>query len=105
MIVLFVCPERACTQYDATVPGGHGSGGEYEVQLGFGWTNGIILEFLNKYGGQVTVEDKFEPQQIRASPSSSGTGNAHGAKTVSSAAQVMTAALAILATVSAGCIG
>ena len=25
-------------------------GGEYDVQLGFGWSNGIILNFLDKYG-------------------------------------------------------
>lgn len=91
-------------QYDATVPGGHGSGGEYEVQLGFGWTNGIIMEFLQKYGSRVTAEDKFiEAPQIRSSAVGSGSGN--NARTVSSATQIMTATLAILATISAGCIG
>ena len=31
--------------------GGHaGGGGEYEVQVGFGWTNGVALELLSKYG-------------------------------------------------------
>lgn len=91
-------------QYDATVPGGHGSGGEYEVQLGFGWTNGIIMEFLQKYGSRVTAEDRFvEAPQTRAS--AVGSGGGYNAKTVSSATQIMTAALAILATISAGCIG
>lgn len=37
-------------QYDAEELGGHGSGGEYEVQLGFGWSNGVIVELLDKYG-------------------------------------------------------
>ncbi|XP_055705280.1 trehalase isoform X3 [Phlebotomus papatasi] len=37
-------------KYDAEELGGHGSGGEYEVQLGFGWSNGVIVELLDKYG-------------------------------------------------------
>nr|CAD7397869.1 unnamed protein product [Timema poppensis] len=47
-------------KYDATVSGGHGSGGEYNVQLGFGWTNGVIMELLDKYGDRLTAEDRFE---------------------------------------------
>uniref|UniRef100_A0A915PSU2 Trehalase n=1 Tax=Setaria digitata TaxID=48799 RepID=A0A915PSU2_9BILA len=31
-----------------------GSGGEYEVQTGFGWTNGVILDLLDKYGQKMT---------------------------------------------------
>lgn len=26
-----------------------GSGGEYVMPIGFGWTNGVALELLNKY--------------------------------------------------------
>lgn len=37
------------SQYDATQPGKFGGGGEYAVQEGFGWTNGVVLEFLNSY--------------------------------------------------------
>nr|AEW67359.1 trehalase [Coptotermes formosanus] len=44
-------------KYDATFPGGHGSGGEYVNQIGFGWTNGVILELLEKYSQLLTVED------------------------------------------------
>ena len=44
-------------KYDATVPGGHGTGGEYVNQIGFGWTNGVILELLDKYSQLLTVED------------------------------------------------
>lgn len=36
-------------QYDAENPGKFGGGGEYTVQAGFGWTNGVVLEFLNTY--------------------------------------------------------
>lgn len=34
-----------------------GSGGEYEVQTGFGWTNGVILDLLDKYGDKMTSSD------------------------------------------------
>jgi alpha,alpha-trehalase len=44
-------------KYDATFPGGHGTGGEYVNQIGFGWTNGVIMELLDKYGQLLTVED------------------------------------------------
>ncbi|CAG9811917.1 unnamed protein product [Chironomus riparius] len=37
-------------KYMATELGGHGGGGEYEVQTGFGWTNGVILDLLDHYG-------------------------------------------------------
>jgi len=42
-----------------------GSGGEYEVQKGFGWTNGVALYFLEKYGDTITTTDSY-----RASASS-----------------------------------
>lgn len=37
-------------KYKATELGGYGGGGEYEVQKGFGWTNGVILDLLDRYG-------------------------------------------------------
>lgn len=30
-----------------------GGGGEYEVQEGFGWTNGVVLDLLLKYGDRL----------------------------------------------------
>lgn len=36
-------------KYDATSPGKGGGGGEYNVQEGFGWTNGIVFEFLKTF--------------------------------------------------------
>ncbi|XP_044759539.1 trehalase-like [Coccinella septempunctata] len=33
-------------KYDAVHPGQAGGGGEYSVQTGFGWTNGVALEFI-----------------------------------------------------------
>jgi alpha,alpha-trehalase len=34
-------------KYDVEKPGVRGSGGEYEVQAGFGWTNGVVLSLIN----------------------------------------------------------
>jgi len=36
-------------KYDVTKKGCPGSGGMYATVLGFGWTNGVILDFLTKY--------------------------------------------------------
>lgn len=36
-------------KYDALVPGRYGGGGEYIVQAGFGWTNGLALDLITKY--------------------------------------------------------
>ena len=41
-------------QYDAENPGKYGGGGEYTVQAGFGWTNGVIMELLNRYGSDLS---------------------------------------------------
>ena len=39
-------------KYDATRPGERGGGGEYVPQIGFGWTNGVVLSLLPRYGAQ-----------------------------------------------------
>ncbi|XP_023026879.2 trehalase [Leptinotarsa decemlineata] len=36
-------------KYDALSSGEYGGGGEYIVQTGFGWTNGVALSFINEY--------------------------------------------------------
>nr|ALF03966.1 soluble trehalase [Cnaphalocrocis medinalis] len=46
-------------KYDAEVPGNYGAGGEYTVQSGFGWTNGVVLDFLAKYGRTLKAEDSL----------------------------------------------
>ena len=43
-------------KYDATRPGERGGGGEYVPQVGFGWTNGVVLWLLEAFvadGGPV----------------------------------------------------
>ena len=42
-------------KYDVSQVGGKGGGGEYEVQKGFGWTNGVIVALLDKYGDEVVA--------------------------------------------------
>lgn len=42
-------------KYSTESPGKGGSGGEYGVQEGFGWSNGVVLELLNKYGDRLSV--------------------------------------------------
>ncbi|KAG2433512.1 hypothetical protein HYH02_012630 [Chlamydomonas schloesseri] len=37
-------------KYDAAVPGGVGRGGEYVPQVGFGWSNGVLLALMHRYG-------------------------------------------------------
>lgn len=36
-------------KYDAINSGEYGGGGEYTVQSGFGWTNGVALSLINTY--------------------------------------------------------
>uniref|UniRef100_A0A2K6LAA8 Trehalase n=1 Tax=Rhinopithecus bieti TaxID=61621 RepID=A0A2K6LAA8_RHIBE len=44
----------ACPQYDISNGGQPGGGGEYEVQESFGWTNGVVLMLLDRYGDRLT---------------------------------------------------
>ncbi|XP_056400762.1 trehalase isoform X2 [Hyla sarda] len=41
-------------KYDVEGDGKPGGGGEYEVQLGFGWTNGVIMQLLDLYRARLT---------------------------------------------------
>jgi alpha,alpha-trehalase len=36
-------------KYDASRSGEAGGGGEYAPQVGFGWTNGVLLDLLRLY--------------------------------------------------------
>jgi len=36
-------------KYDANTPGKSGGGGEYEAQKGFGWSNGVVLDFIGRF--------------------------------------------------------
>ncbi|XP_053479284.1 trehalase isoform X2 [Ictalurus furcatus] len=41
-------------KYDVSGDNKPGGGGEYEVQLGFGWTNGVALQLLDQYGNKLS---------------------------------------------------
>ncbi|KAM8818375.1 trehalase [Rhynchonycteris naso] len=41
-------------KYDINNGGQPGGGGEYEVQEGFGWTNGVALMLLDRYGDRLS---------------------------------------------------
>ncbi|ALC41687.1 Treh [Drosophila busckii] len=47
-------------KYNCEVLGGKGIGGEYDCQCGYGWTNGVIIELLAKYGAELSVSDGDE---------------------------------------------
>lgn len=49
-------------KYSCVRPGDHGGGGEYAVQNGFGWTNGIVLELLQKYGQEIRVVEEGDDE-------------------------------------------
>ena len=49
-------------KYNVQTPGS-GGGGEYKTQVGFGWTNGVILDFLNKYGGEFIAPAEDTPSR------------------------------------------
>ncbi|XP_033213513.1 trehalase-like isoform X2 [Belonocnema kinseyi] len=85
-------------KYDATVSGGYGGGGEYEVQLGFGWSNGIIMDLIDKYGDRLTADDQFLQNDVVQT-------SAQQQVAVSTAGQVMTGILALIISVAAGFIG
>ncbi|NUT68374.1 alpha,alpha-trehalase TreA [Pseudomonas corrugata] len=42
--------DKLVEKYDVSGAGQGGGGGEYELQDGFGWTNGVTLKLLEKYG-------------------------------------------------------
>jgi len=46
-----------CEMYDAFELGYGDGAGEYIPQVGFGWTNGVALDLLRKYGAEFTTLD------------------------------------------------
>eukprot|EP00611_Tribonema_gayanum_P022972 TRINITY_DN4729_c0_g1_i2.p1 TRINITY_DN4729_c0_g1~~TRINITY_DN4729_c0_g1_i2.p1 ORF type:complete len:589 (-),score=111.45 TRINITY_DN4729_c0_g1_i2:110-1876(-) len=45
---------------DGQRTGGVGKGGEYEPQVGFGWTNGVALDWLKRYFGDSAASPSLE---------------------------------------------
>lgn len=44
-------------KYDALESGAYGGGGEYDVQIGFGWSNGVALSLIDTFfsGGPMST--------------------------------------------------
>ncbi|KAL1493122.1 hypothetical protein ABEB36_011243 [Hypothenemus hampei] len=82
-------------KYDSTVFGGGGGGGEYEVQLGFGWSNGVIMDLLHRYP-DLTVDDP---------PLAASSSVQQPRIASSSISSITTALIALLVSLSAGFIG
>jgi len=79
-----------------------GSGGEYTVQAGFGWTNGVVLWVANAYGN---VLDTPKCPNITANSVSSGNnsgGSTNGAISSAGAGLVPVLVSAVFAVVVSG---
>ncbi|XP_030558497.1 uncharacterized protein LOC115761023 [Drosophila novamexicana] len=44
-------------KYNCEESGAAGGNGEYQPQTGFGWTNGVLIELLARYGEELTASD------------------------------------------------
>ncbi|XP_077996478.1 trehalase-like [Glandiceps talaboti] len=44
-------------KFDVRYQGAPGGGGEYDVQIGFGWSNAVVMELLTKYGDVLRSDD------------------------------------------------
>lgn len=51
-------------QYNCEYLGTPGAGGEYPAQSGYGWTNGMLIELLARYGEELTSRDIEEDVDI-----------------------------------------
>ena len=49
-----------CIQYNVNETGSAGGGGEYDVQTGFGWTNGVVIDFIVTFGDELLSDDDEE---------------------------------------------
>eukprot|EP00928_Gymnodinium_smaydae_P048388 TRINITY_DN32344_c0_g1_i1.p1 TRINITY_DN32344_c0_g1~~TRINITY_DN32344_c0_g1_i1.p1 ORF type:complete len:708 (+),score=151.23 TRINITY_DN32344_c0_g1_i1:75-2126(+) len=52
-------------KYDVFEPGRFGAGGEYEPQVGFGWTNGVVLALLVRESRLAAEGPSDQPQSPR----------------------------------------
>ncbi|KAF2349624.1 Glycoside hydrolase family 37 [Trinorchestia longiramus] len=64
-------------KYNVNLVGNPGHGGEYEVQLGFGWTNGVALRFMNDFGDRLSSVETQDAgtESNEAGTAETGTGS------------------------------
>ena len=67
-------PVSQFEKMDAERPGEPGGEGEYKVQTGFGWSNGVVLQFLQEYGWRPELLQECKPwvQEVGRLPYSFG---------------------------------
>lgn len=61
--VAFVRTGAMYEKYSAVEIGRGGDGGEYDVQVGFGWSNGVVLDLLARYGDRISARGGREAAQ------------------------------------------
>ncbi|KAJ3156110.1 hypothetical protein HDU86_004078 [Geranomyces michiganensis] len=66
-------------KYNVTRLGAAGGGGEYTVQTGFGWTNGVVLSVLATVGSGIAMPD-CSPTRQMGDPTAPSTTAGPGAK-------------------------
>ena len=60
-------------KYNVSVHGAPGGGGEYTIQVGFGWTNGVVLDLLQRYPDQLTSgEEPYVKSTVESEIKSKG---------------------------------
>lgn len=57
---LNLSPHELLEKYKVTEVGSSGGGGEYDTQVGFGWTNGVVIKFLSLYGHRIKTRELYD---------------------------------------------
>lgn len=65
-----------------TTVGLPGGGGEYDVVVGFGWTNGVALSFMNRYGDRLHAPTETKSNSANTLPSYVSNSIAFGGATI-----------------------
>ena len=58
-------------KFNVSVHGAPGGGGEYDIQVGFGWTNGVVLDLLQRYPDKLKSGKSTVKSVVRATNLSS----------------------------------
>ena len=74
-----------------------GRGGEYTVQAGFGWTNGVVMIVAGEYGGVLVAPQCPDLLAQVAGTSTTGSGSASAAARTAGAEWVLGVVLGGLA--------
>lgn len=57
-----------------------GSGGEYTVQAGFGWTNGVVLWAASEFGSELVAPECPNPLEEATSPAATALSSSSSSK-------------------------